>query len=225
MWRYIKEKIKLPGKVLTPVEEGLLIILFILIGFVIMNCCGCRALRTVKSTSQDSLKVAIKVSNKDSNKVAVKQVDSSGTNTFSSHKETTETIGIAGSEVGAIIPEDKADSNVDVKQGNVRLTAYTDKQGNRHIKCAADSLTIVVDRMKRDSINSSTVIYRLRDSVNELKHVASADTTTREKSLKEVVQEAQPTWGAKLLDGLLKVLAVIGAVTVGYYILKIFVRA
>ncbi len=210
---------------LSPVEELLLIVLFIFVGYILLFCSGCRVLKTTKSSTKDSTALVTRNANQDSSKVKVASKDSTRDNTYHSHTEKDSAVGIPGSKVGVVLKPEQADSSFDVRSGNARLTGYTDKQGNRHITGSCDSLTLIIERMRRDSINQQKIVFRQLDSMAERVSKATADTASKEKTLKEVVQEAQPTWLESVWSWIVEGLAVIGAGTVIYYIFKILTRA
>lgn len=188
---------------LNPIEGFLAVLFFIVAGFLLLHCCGCRTAKVISSKVNDTTATIVKVAT----------ADTCHDSTYISHTETATTVGIPGNAVKATVPKG-VDSSFTEKKGNVQLDVYTDQKGNKHINCTADSITLVLKNL-RDSISKSSRVVS----------VASADTSVKQKTLTEVVKEQQDGWWLALWKHIRNVFAIIGIAAIVFFILWILKRA
>ena len=158
---------------------------------------GCRGSKVVSNVTKTEVRDSV-VTNADTSS----RVDSAMWAMFS-HEEVDTAVGVHG---GFVEVNEAVDANLDtsIKVGNVTLTTYTDNKGTRHIKCAADSLTLVIRGLVRDK-----EAYRSRyDSV--LRVGASVVKTSDSTTLHKVVRKENEGFWNGLWTWLKNGLAIIG---------------
>ena len=181
-------------------EAPLFVLLFTILVYLL---CGCRSTRIIKTSNTDSVQLLVKTNN----------ADSCADSVYVSHIETVQPIGIAGNNIHLVLPMGSYDSTLSQKVGNLTLQLFTDKNGNRHIDCSSDSLTLVLKTL-RDSISRNKTVV----------HVADTGISVKQTTLKEVVAAAQPKW-REMLEIPINIFAIIGLVFVCYQVFKVYARA
>ncbi|PQJ09501.1 hypothetical protein CJD36_019880 [Flavipsychrobacter stenotrophus] len=168
------------------IVKGILsVILTGIIAFIFLFCMGsCRATKGSKTTSvnwevkQDSVRKA------DSMRRAAMMEDF--IRSWSSEETTSEPV--AGSSVSLTEAKDQP-VNTTVRNGNTTLTTTTDKQGNRHFECKADSMQQVITRKTKDSV----LLHRRYDSLYAIKSLVDKRSDSV-GTLKEVVEKETKGW-------------------------------
>ncbi len=112
------------------------------------GCYGCCPAR--KTTSHKTAQRNI-VAEKDS-VVIVKKADA----VYHERIVHDSTVGIAEKRISLILPETEAADTM-ARDNQLRLHVYKDNKGRQHIDCSADSLTMVIARLVKDSTYQSHV--------------------------------------------------------------------
>lgn len=155
---------------------------------------SCNTVRRIQSVSTTIIKDSVR---NDSTR-AVSRVDSN----VHSHIEKDSAIGISGGESDIYLnavdlkPVTDADGNIQERlfegvsnNGSVHSSLFIGKDGKAHFRCKADSLTIVIKGLIRDSVFMS---HRF-DSLSSTMHTGDASIA----SLRTVVVEEHKGWWAK----------------------------
>ena len=136
-------------------------------------------------------------------------------------------VGVPGATVTIVLADSNRDDEVNEKKGNVTLHAWTDKKGNRHEECKADSLTIVINnRVQENSyMRKSIEDYVSQNAITD--HSEIKDSVASSATLTEVVKKENSGFFARV-GVFLKFLGLflLGCLT-GYFIIpkiiKVFV--
>lgn len=174
----------------------------------IFSVTGCRL---VKSTTKIKVTDSVKVVTASDSSKSVKHVD----NSFVSHIEKDSTVGIPEKEVSLTLEDSAGAIDTTIRNGNVNLHVYTDGKGRQHIDCKGDSLTIVIARLIRDSINQSHTNDSAYVAIQKgfYEHVGTVNEKT-------VEVQAYPLW-RKIIDWIIA--AIIGVLVweIGKVVFKI----
>ena len=180
-------------------------ILLTLLTWIIIFCTGCR---TAKMSSHVSAEVSLVKDSLNAHvRVELHTVDSSA------HERTTgdTAIGLPGESVGVTL---NADQDTTVKNGNITLHTYTDRNGRRHIDCKSDSLTLVINNLvhERDFFHRSA--DALLASTTDASHSEVRDSSTLER----VVTGGNKGIRERLQSGLLMLGLVVAGMIAGYLV-------
>lgn len=170
---------------INPLEGFLAICLFIILGLILIHCCGCKTIKSTAKTQTAAIATTVKRDSTNNQKATAEDLERY------LHIEETTIEGVPGANISL---EYEANDPVDttITSGHTTLTAYTDSKGIRHINCKTDSLVKVINRLTIDSGMKS----RRYDSLLFMSRLTDthADSTT----LNEVVTKEQHGWWAAL---------------------------
>lgn len=137
-------------------------------------------------------------------------------------KETKDTaVGISGNEIDFTAIDGEIGDTA-IQSGNVTLHVYKDANGDTRIKCKADSLTIVIQKLQRErqTLNHTVDSLKTRSVYIGFGTVDSTASTTLEKV---VMKETKGFWEG-LKDVFRRLLSYLLAAIIGAILEEIFRR-
>ena len=185
----------------------------VIVYLVVIFLASCSTLKTasVKTSNTTTIKNDTTTSN-DTTHLSIR-----GETQYQEHDEKDSTVGIAGNTISLVLPKVNLQLDTNLRIGSTDLHVYYDYSGREHIDCKEDSLTVVVARMIRDSVNTS----RFLDSLSSIKQKTVFNSTDSTRSLTTIVKEEHDGWLKRAYEGCKNFLAIIGLICSLFFIFKL----